>query len=87
MNEIKYKTVIELGFKRQNVKDDVFFDHYGYDYFIVILKLTVNFYIDWDTHTRQCRLIRIDKRGNIKAEFDICNENELIKYINFFTAK
>jgi len=87
MEEIKYSTLIDLGFKRTDIEDSIFFDQYGYNYFIVYLKLTKHFYINWDTKTRHCQLIRQDKDKNIKARFDICNLIELKKYIEFFTAK
>ena len=86
-NEIDYKIVIDLGFKRENQTDNVFYIEYGFNYFIVTKKLTKRIYLDWDCNTRTIRLKRIDKNHNIVGCLNIESSQELEDIINFFKDK
>lgn len=81
---IDYADVIDLGFERQNDHDSVFFDRYGFDYFLCTKELTSHIYIDWDVVTRTCTLIRHDEDLNILAQMPLRNNEEVIQMVNFF---
>ena len=57
--KLTYKQVLELGFKRDdNVTDDVFFNQYGFKYFIVSLKISKKYSMDWDVTTHLVTLYK-----------------------------
>ena len=86
-NEIDYKTVIDLDFKREDQTDSVFYNEYGFNWFIVTKKLTKRTYLDWDCNTRTVALKRIDKNHNIIGSLDIESFQKLENVINFFKDK
>ncbi len=85
--QIRYKTIMGLGFKETKVQDNVYFDTYGYDYSIIELELIKNISLSWDKETRLCEMIRIDneKDGNIIARLPIWSLLDLEEAIDFFT--
>lgn len=84
MREINYSDVIKLGFKRQDVNDNVFFRQFGYGYFIVTLKISNQIYFDWDCNDRTVKLIRVDNQQNIKGIIEVENLKHLVKLLDFF---
>ena len=61
--KLTYKQVLDLGFKRDDsVTDDVFFEQYGFKYFIVSLKISKKYSMDWDVTTH---LVTLYKDHNI----------------------
>ena len=86
-DKIDYRTVINLGFNREDQTDNVFFKQYGFNWFIVTKKLTKKIYLDWDCTTRTVTLKRIDKDHNIIGSLDIESSQELEDIINFFKDK
>lgn len=52
-----YKEVIDLGFHRLDVNDDVFFNRYGWAYFVVALKLG-DITLEWDIVTHEISIYR-----------------------------
>jgi hypothetical protein len=88
---IKYKDVINLGFKRIEANDTVFKDIYGYDYFIVdktIREIGINVYevAEWDVTTQKVYLRAIDKDGNIVTNIKTFQSiKTLTKYVNQHT--
>ena len=64
---IRYKDVIDLGFKRQDTHDSVFFDDNGYVWFLVTKKLSKRRYLDWDCETHAVTLYKEDKDHNTDA--------------------
>ena len=85
MEAINYSEVKELGFVREEINDDMFFDQYGFGYFLMTKKVAKKIELDWDCNTRLVKLIRVDKQGNIKGTLPI-NSLEYLKYIiDFFT--
>ena len=85
--KIDYKIVIDLGFEREDQTDSIFYDQYGFNWFIVTKKLTKRTYLDWDCNTRIVTLKRIDKNHNIVGSLDIESLEELKNIIDFFTNK
>jgi len=83
---IKYKDVIELGFKRKELDDDVFVSQHGYGWFIVTKKLSKTLYLDWDCADRTVTLIR-NKKSNILSRLPIKNLDNLKDINSFFTDK
>lgn len=84
MREITYSDVIKLGFKRQDVNDNVFFRQFGYGYFIVTLKISNQIYFDWDCNDRTVKLIRVDNQQSIKGTIEVENLKHLVKLLDFF---
>ena len=84
MRDINYSDVIKLGFKRQDVNDNVFFRQFGYGYFIVTLKISNYIYFDWDCNDRTVKLIRVDNQQNIKGTIEVENLKHLVKLLDFF---
>ena len=85
METINYSKVKELGFAREEINDDIFFNQYGFGYFIMTKEVAKKTILEWDCNTRMVRLIRVDKKGNIKGTLPI-NSLEYLKYIiDFFT--
>ena len=87
-NKIDYKTVIDLGFEREDQTDSVFYNEHGFNWFIVTKKLlSKKIKLDWDCNTRTVTLKRIDKNHNIVGSLDIESLEELKNIIDFFTNK
>ena len=86
-NKIDYKTVMDLDFKRTDQKDKIFYNKYGFNWFIVTKKLTKRIYLDWDCTTRTVTFKRIDKDYNITGSLDIESSQKLKDIINFFKDK
>lgn len=69
--EFRYKDLINLGFKRTDCNDGVFFDTYGVTYFIVNYVIEYKKYdyiFDWCQNKRTVTLQKCDKNGNIKLK-------------------
>jgi len=83
-NKIDYKTVMDLGFERENQTDSVFYDRYGFNWFIVTKKLlSKKIKLDWDCNTHLVTMIRLDKKKNIIGTLYVETLNELeclVKY-------
>ena len=86
-DKIDYKTVIDLDFKREDQTDNVFYNEYGFNWFIVTKKLTKKIYLDWDCTTKTVTLKRIHEDHNIIGSLDIESSQELEDIINFFKDK
>ena len=84
MREIIYADVIKLGFKRQDVNDNVFFRQFGYGYFIVSLKINNQIYFDWDCNDRTVKMIRVDKEQTIKGVIEVQDLKHLVELLTFF---
>ena len=84
MREINYSDVIKLGFKRQDVNDNVFFRQFGYGYFIVTLKISNQIYFDWDCNDRTVKLTRVDKEQTIKGIIEVQDLKHLVELLTFF---
>ena len=84
MREINYSDVIKLGFKRQDVNDNVFFRQFGYGYFIVTLKISNQIYFDWDCNDRTVKLVRVDKEQTIKGRIEVQDLKHLVELLTFW---
>lgn len=74
--KFQYKDLIENGFKRTNCNDNVFFEEYGFEYFLLQKKLNSYSFFDWDINTQNLFFIKHDKFHNITFKKLIINENE-----------
>ena len=83
-NEIDYKDVIALGFKRSEASDSIFKGQYGYESFLVSIKLHKHIEADWDCVTRKVRIMRIGDVGTILGVINISSLDELKKFMSFF---
>jgi hypothetical protein len=92
-DQFMYKTVMnKFDFERQEAKDSVHFDIYGFDNFFVsrLLRKTKKeeIRLDWDMQTLKVSLKRIDRReGIIIATMPMINENVLDWTIDFYTKE
>lgn len=80
---MKYKEVIDLGFKHiEEGNDPQWLNEYGYEYFRVELKLDKRHYIDWDVQEQYCEVITLDgpKECNVLQRWKI-TDIELLKEI------
>lgn len=84
MREINYSDVIKLGFTRQAQNDNVFFNQYGFGYFIVSLKINNQIYFDWDCNNRTVKMIRVDKEQSIKGTIEVQDLKHLVELLTFF---
>ena len=84
MREINYSDVIKLGFTRQDLNDNVFFNQYGFGYFIVSLKINNQIYFDWDCNDRTVKMIRVDKEQTIKGVIEVQDLKHLVELLTFF---
>lgn len=82
--EIEYCEVIKLGFEREDPGDTVFFNEYGFEYFIVYLNVSKGVSFDWCPITRKVEMLRGNKKGDLLARHKIKDIDELIKWIKFF---
>lgn len=78
MKKLTYTESIELGFKRIESNDPVWFMHMGYNYFIVHLKLKHSYAVDWDIETHELKLYR---HHNLVREISIDELKFLIEII------
>lgn len=81
---IDYKEIMNLGFKRFDFDDTVFFDQNGYHYFWCDLKLHKKIVAHWECENKTVVLRRMGKNGDILSELPVRNIDELERYINFF---
>ncbi len=86
MQQIPYKTIIDLGFEVEECHDPVYEAQYGFQYKIFTYQLRKKLFIQWDQVTRTCEMYRIDspKTGNILAQMPIETEAQLNELIEFF---
>jgi hypothetical protein len=87
--KIYYSEIMNLGFTEEIVKDDIYFDMYGFDYSIIQKKLTPKIWIKWAKETQLCKMYRVGKKSDVEivARMKINNLQELKEVINFFTTK
>jgi hypothetical protein len=76
-----YKDLLNNGFKREDCNDSVFFDQYGFQYFIFTKELRKNFYFDWNVNTQELTLVKTNYEYNIiyKKIVDSIEEYKLIE--------
>jgi hypothetical protein len=80
--KFNYQDLIQNGFVRINCEDSVFFDQYGFHYFILSKQLNQHWSFDWDVNTQKLRLLKVDESQSItyskfvesEAEFDFIEE-------------
>ena len=82
--KINYADVKKLGFIRQEYNDSVHFDEYGWNDFLMELKISKQIYFSWDVITHQVEMIRIDNNSNIKGRFAIESYKQLLALLIFF---
>jgi O-acetylhomoserine/O-acetylserine sulfhydrylase-like pyridoxal-dependent enzyme len=86
--KINYKEIMSLGFNEKLIKDENYFNQYGFKYAIVTLNLTDKIYLTWDKNTQFCNMERIDnpKTCNIKAIYKVTTLQSVKTLIDFFTG-
>ena len=76
-----YKDLLDNGFKREDCNDSVFFDQYGFQYFIFTKELRKNFYFDWNVNNQELTLVKTNYEYNIiyRKIVDSIEEYKLIE--------
>jgi hypothetical protein len=76
-----YKDLLNNGFKREDCNDSVFFDQYGFQYFIFTKELRKNFYFDWNVNNQELTLVKTNYEYNIiyRKIVDSIEEYKLIE--------
>src|SRR5690554_6700576 len=85
--QIKYKDVMDLGFKRKDLGDDeIFFNKFGFNWFIVTLKLKKGIKAEWNCETRKVELVNYEGH-NVIGRMPVENLEHLKEIIEFFKGK
>lgn len=71
-----YKDLMQNGFVREDCNDQVFFDQYGFQYFILSKQLNKHWSFDWDVNTNKLRLIKVDESQSIILEKYVDSQTE-----------
>lgn len=80
MNKHTYKSVIALGFKRdESALYNVFFDKNGYKYFFCAYKINRKYSLEWDCESRLVTLYKEHK--TFKKDLSIDEIKEYIKLL------
>jgi hypothetical protein len=80
--------MIDLGFKREDISNEVHYDQHGYRWFIVEMKLAKGIYLRWDPDTREVELVRWEpKKGNILGRMPMFSIEEIKEMIEFYKKK
>jgi hypothetical protein len=74
--KFNYIDLLNEGFKREDCNDSVFFDQYGFQYFIFTKKLNTNYYFDWDINTQKLSIVKHDYEHTILFKQEITSEEE-----------
>lgn len=82
---INYVHLINLGFTRVDLQDSIYFDHHGYDWFIVQLETEIGVTFVWHPDEMTCEAQRIDEEGNITHRMPVKDLDHLKRLIKFFT--
>lgn len=85
--KIRYRDIMDLGFKEKVEHDQQFIDDYGYDYTIITLKLTKRIYLMWEKETQLASIHRTDKEDFEIRRMDIKNLEQLKYIIDFFLGE
>lgn len=83
---MKYSELIQLGFKRIECYDSVWFNIYGYQYFFLELPIKENYLtVYWmPDNNHEIELNRLDENGNILNKKIFTDLLEFTIYIDFF---
>lgn len=85
--EIRYKDIVDLGFKSEPIDDSVFFEQFGYPYKIIQLHLSECTVLDWDQRDRKVSIILSDEYGHILKHGYIPDVDTLKELVSFFVNK
>jgi len=85
--KIDYDKIMALGFSEEISEDKIYYAEHGYEYAIINKYLTKKIYLDWTKDTKLCKMVRIDsqKTGNIQAETQVMNLEQIKTLIDFFS--
>ena len=86
---IKYKDIIDLGFKRTDTSDKVWFDTYGYEYFylektLLKCKKGIDIVAIWEPEDEDVRILKTDRNGNILSSLSFDDIHEFMEWYDFF---
>lgn len=82
---MNYKDLINLGFKRTEAKDEVWFNQYGYGYFFLELNLNKNISMVWQPdEPNEVIVNRCDKEGFIQSSIVLHDLHQVKALVNLF---
>ena len=88
---IKYKDVIDLGFKRTDAVDKVWFDTYGYEYFylektLLKCKKGIKIVAIWEPEDEDVRIVKTDRDGNILSSLNFDKKHQFMEWYDFLNG-
>ena len=81
--KITYKQAKDLGFKRTEMIDNVFYNQNGFQDFVMELKIG-EFVFDWNNISHEVELRRILKGYKIAGKLKINSKDQFIDLLNLF---
>jgi hypothetical protein len=75
--KINYQAAIDLGFKRIDSPDQVWFDENGYDYFIVEKRIAPDGILYWNPKDHQVEFCVLNKDHSTKVRRTVGTYDEL----------
>ena len=81
-----YKDLLDLGFKRKEMSDEIFFNRYGFNWFLFRYKLDKRRWLEWDCNTREVRMVSYNKKGVIKNKSYMRTIEEITRLIFIYTG-
>lgn len=83
---MRYQQLIDLGFKRQEAEDNVFFNQYGFDYFWLTRKLGRRHELNWcPIESDTVELNKYEKNGySIEKQWLITDFQTVKKIVELF---
>lgn len=81
---INYKSLIDLGFKREDYHDNVEFNETGHHPFHLSLKMSKGILENWELDSGNVEILRIDKDHNILGKVVMDDLSELRSWVKFF---
>ena len=79
-----YDKIMALGFKEEIAEDKVYERKFGYSYSIITKKLTKDIYLEYQKDTRDCKMVRVDKKSNIKGSLTLNSIKKIEILIAFY---
>ena len=84
--KFNYKDLLDLGFKRKEMSDEIFFNRYGFNWFLFRYKLDKRIWLEWDCNSREVRMVCYSKKGVIKNKSYMRTIEEITRLIFIYTG-
>jgi len=78
---------MNLGFKRKEDKDEIFWKQHGYEYFWCEYKAKKNIVIEWSSDTRECKALKLRKSGDVVWYIELDDLHSLMIFLELAGKK